>query len=247
MNRKPTSAVSPTLADMSFSKLLEVDRELAELRREYACQPSEKRRKAAEWQYDSACASDMFDQALGQPGVMSNPLDAWSGYVASLAIDPEHGPAILTVGAIEHQLGRVDEAMTLLLHLPRLDHDDSLAEIVDKAGDFLIDQDDLASAERLYAAAAEVHPEVAIYHIGLAYCAGKDGRFDEAVKHTRRAVELEPDSYLHLSDLGYSLTQAGQYDEAEPILLRAIELAPLDYKMAKGNLQHLYDTRDGHV
>ena len=244
MNRKPASAVSPTLADMPFSKLLEVDPELVELRREYECQPSEKRRNAADWQYDSACASDMFEQALGQHAVTGDALGAWRGYVAALAIDPEHGPAMLTVGAIEYQLGRVDEAMALLLHLPRLALDDSLPEIIDKAGDFLIDQDDLASAERLYAAAAEVHPEVAIYHVGLGYCAGKAGRFGEAVKHTRRAVELEPDNHLHVSDLGFSLTQAGQYDEAERVLLRAIELAPPDYEMAKGNLDHLYDVRD---
>ena len=184
MNRKPTSAVSPSLADMSFSKLLEVDRELAELRREYECQPSEERRNAAEWQYDSACASDMFNQALGQHGVMGDPLGAWRGYVAALAIDPEHGPATLTVGAIEYQLGRLDEAMALLLHLPRLAHDDSLPEIIDKAGDFLIDQDDLTNAERLYAAAAGVHPEVAIYHIGLGYCAGTD-LYGARCRHSR--------------------------------------------------------------
>jgi Flp pilus assembly protein TadD len=228
----------------SFFKLLELDRELAELRHEYECRPSEERRNAADWQYDSACATDMFDQALGQHGVIGDALGAWRGYVAALAIDPEHGPAILTVGAIAHQLGRVDEAAALLLQLPKLAHDDDLPKIIDKAGDFLIDQDDLASAERLYAAAVEMHPEVAIYHIGLGYCAGKDNHFDEAVKHARRVIELEPDNYLHLSDLGYSLTQAGQYDEAERILLRAIELAPPDYEMAKGNLEHLYDVRD---
>ena len=121
---------------------------------------------------------------------------------------------------------------------------DNLPEIIDKAGDFLIDQDDLEHAEILYAAAAEVHPKVAIYHIGLGYCAGANGRFDDAVKHTRRAVELEPDNYRHLSDLGFSLTQAGQYDEEEQILLRAVKLAPPDYEMAKGNLDHLYDVWD---
>ena len=244
MDSKPTSAVRPSLADMPFSKMLDVDRELAELRREYECKPSEERRNAADWQYDSACASDMFDQALGQHGIMDDPSGAWLGYVTALAIDPDHGPAILTVGAIEYQRGRTDEAMALLLQLPKLAHDEDLPEIIDKAGDFLIDQDDFASAERLYAAAVEMHPEVAIYHTGLGYCAGKDDRFDEAVKHARRVIELEPDNYLHLSDLGYSLTQAGQYDEAERILLRAIELAPPDYEMAKGNLEHLYEMRD---
>jgi tetratricopeptide (TPR) repeat protein len=244
MNRKRTSAAKATLADMPFSKLLETDQELAEMRREYACQPSDERRNAADWEYDSACASDMLDQALGQRVVTGDALGAWRGYVAALAIDPDHGPAMLTVGAIEYQLGRVDDAMAVLLRLPGLAHDDSLPEIIDKAGDFLIDQDDLANAELLYAAAAEVHPEVAIYHIGLGYCAGENGRFDDAVKHTRRAVELEPDNYRHLSDFGFSLTQAGQYDEAEQILLRAMKLAPPDYDMAKGNLDHLYHVWD---
>lgn len=244
MKRKPTTAVHLTLADMPFSKLLEVDRELAELRREYERQPSKERCNAADWQYDSACATDMFDQALSQHGVKGDALGACAGYVAALAIDPDHRPAILTVSAIEYQLGRVDEAMSLLLQLPKLAHDDTLPEIIDKAGDFLIDQDDLASAERLYAAAAETQPKVDVYHIGLAYCAGQDGRFDEAVKHTRQAVELEPDNYLHLSDLGYSLTEAGQYDEAERVLLRAVELAPPDYEIAKGNLKHLYEVWD---
>ncbi len=244
MKRKRTSTAKATLADMSFSKLLEADQELAALRREYACQPSDKRRRAADWQYDSACASDMFDQAVGQHGVMGNVFGARRGYVAALAIDPDHAPAMLTVGAIEYQLGRVDEAMVILLGLAKLAHDDSLPEIIDKAGDFLIDQDDLANAETLYAAAAEIHPEVAIYRIGLGYCAGRNGRFDDAVKHTRRAVELEPDNYRHLSDFGFSLTQAGQYEEAEQILLRAIELAPADYEMARGNLDHLHDVRE---
>ena len=64
MDSKPTSAVRPSLADMPFSKMLDVDRELAELRREYDCKPSEERRNAADWQYDSAGATDIFDQAL---------------------------------------------------------------------------------------------------------------------------------------------------------------------------------------
>lgn len=244
MNRKSVAAHVPTLADLPFLKLLEVVPELADLRREYECQTSEQRRQAADWQYDSASATDMFDLALGQHAVNDDRLGAWRGYVTALAIDPHHGPAMLTVGSIEYQLGRVEEAMTLLLQLPKLTHEDSLAEIIDKAGDFLIDQDDAANAERLYAAAVNMHPNVAIYHIGLAYCASEAGRFDDAVRHTRQAVELEPDNYLHLSDFGYSLTEAGQYDEAERVLLRAIELAPPDYDMAKGNLEHLYTVRD---
>jgi Flp pilus assembly protein TadD len=244
MKRKRPSLVNPTLADTTLSELFQADQELAGLRREYASQSRQKRRKAADWQYESACAADLFDQALGTRGAMGDALGSWRGYAAALAIDPEHGPALLTAGAIEYQLGRVDEGMGLLLQLPRLAHEEDLPEIIDKAGDFLIDQDDFANAETLFAAAAEAHPEVAIYHDALSYCAGKSDRFDEAVTHARRAVELEPDNHVYLTDLGYSLIQAGQYDEAERVLRRAVELAPPDYDLAKGNLAHLYDVRD---
>lgn len=46
-----------------------------------------------------------------------------------------------------------------------------------------------------------------------------------------------------MNDLGYSLVEAGMYDEAEPVLRRAIQLAPPEYKLAKGNLEHLQRLR----
>ena len=114
-----------------------------------------------------------------------------------------------------------------------------MPEIIDKAGDFLIDQEDCVNAEKLYIAAATAHPEVAIFRVGCGYCAMEHGRTEESVVHHQRAVELEPDNYLHLNDLGYSLLQAGRYDEAENVLRRAIRLAPPDYELATGNLEHL--------
>jgi len=114
-----------------------------------------------------------------------------------------------------------------------------IPEIIDKAGDFLIDQDDHVNAGQLYAAAVRAYPQVALYQVGLGYCAAEGGRMEESVTHHRRAVELEPNNYLHLNDLGYCLLKAGQYDEAEEVLLRAVQLAPPDYDLAKGNLEHL--------
>ena len=171
----PTPDSPPSLWDMSFSELIRVDEELIELRRHYATLPADERRKAAEWEYDSASASFLFGQAVGQPD--------------------------------------------------------------------LLDQDDCANAERLYAAAVTAHPKVALYHAGLGYCAGRSGRKDEAVVHARRAVELESDNYRHLSDLGWSLIEAGDYDEAKMVLERAVALAPPDYQLAKGNLDYLQTLR----
>jgi tetratricopeptide (TPR) repeat protein len=152
----------------------------------------------------------------------------------------------LTVGSIECQYGRSNEAMEWFLELTRLPAEtEQLPEIIDKAGDFLIDQDDCANAEKLYAAAVTAHPNVAVFHVGCGYCASECGRTEEAVVHHQHAVELEPDNYLHLNDLGYALLQADRYDEAENVLRRAIRLAPPDYELATGNLEHLRKLRLG--
>jgi tetratricopeptide (TPR) repeat protein len=172
---------------------------------------------------------------------------AWHDAAAPLAIDPEYAPAMLTVGSLEYQYGRVEEAMALFLKLTTLPADtEDLAEIIDKAGDFLIDQDDLVNAGQLYAAAARAYPQVALYHVGLGYWAAETGRMEESVAHHRCAVELEPNNYLHLNELGYSLLEAGQYDEAEKVLQRAVRLAPPEYDLAKGNLEHLLKVRSEH-
>ena len=172
---------------------------------------------------------------------------AWHDTVVPLAIDPRYAPAMLSVGSLEYQYGRVEEAMTLFLQLTTLRADtQDLPEILDKAGDFLLDQNDHLHADQLYAAAVRAYPEVALYHGGLGYCAGKLGRMEEAVAHQRRALELDPNNYRLLNDLGYSLLQAGHYDEAEGVLQRAVQLAPPEYDLAKANLEHLRKVRAEH-
>ena len=235
------SRVSPTLAEIPFRELVQTDAELRELREQYATQPAKQRRTAAQWAYDSAHASMLMATALKESD-WADP----SGHdaAAPLAIDPEYAPAILTVGSLEYQYGRVDEAMLLFLKLPTCRADlDALPEIIDQAGDFLIDANDLANAERLYAAAVSDFPRVAIYHAGLGYCAGRNGRKEEAVAHARRAVDMEPENCRLLNDLGYSLIESRQYEEAEKTLRRAVELAPADYRLPAGNLEHLMQVR----
>jgi tetratricopeptide (TPR) repeat protein len=233
----------PTLAEVPFRELVQKDTELKKLREQYAKSSPKKRRAAAQWAHDSAQASMLMAQAFGQTEFVH---PAWHDAAAPLAIDPEYAPAILTVGSLEYQYGRVDEAMDLFLKLTTFPADtEDLTDIIDKAGDFLIDQDDYENGERLYAAAVAAYPDVAIYHVGLGYCVSHNGREEESVEHHRRAVELEPDNYRHLNDLGYSLVETGEYDEAERVLRRAAQLAPPDYELAKGNLEHLRKLRSG--
>ena len=228
-----------TLAEIPFHELIEKNAELTRLRSQYADLPVEERREAAQWAHDSAFASMLMAGA-------ANDLD-WHDTVAPLAIDPDYAPAMLSVGSLEYQYGRVEEAMTLFLKLTTLPADtEDLTEIIDTAGDFLIDQDDLVNAAQLYASATRAYPEVASYHAGRGYCALKFGRMEESVAHHRRAVELDPNSHIQLNDLGYSLLEAGHYDEAESVLLRAVRLAPPEYDLAKGNLEYLQEVQRKH-
>ena len=230
-----------TLAEVPFRRLIQQDIELKNLRVKYASVSAEERRQAAQWAVDSSHASTLLAEIANTPDWVH---PAWDDAAAPLAIDPEYAPAMLTVGSLEYQYGRVEEAMTLFLKLTTLPAEtEDIQEIVDKAGDFLIDQDDYINADRLYDAAVRTYPEVALYHVGLAYCRAELGRMDESVAHHQRAVEFEPGSYLHLNDLGYSLLEAGRYDEAEEVLQRAVRLAPPDYDLAKGNLEHLRKVR----
>jgi len=74
----------------------------------------------------------------------------WPGEVMALAIDPTYAPAILTVGSYEYIYGRKDEAMIHFMSLTKLPEDtEDLAVIIDKAGDFLIENEDIENATKL--------------------------------------------------------------------------------------------------
>jgi hypothetical protein len=130
---------------MPFTQLVQTDSGLAEARREYAAKSPAHRRAAAQWEYDSAMANDLFAAALGRTGCENSPPPRLDAGVLALAIDPLFAPALLTVGSLEYQYGRIEAAMGLFLTLTSLPQDEpDLVEIVDKAGDFLLDQNDFS-------------------------------------------------------------------------------------------------------
>ena len=231
--------------NLPFSVLVKEDRDLAFLRRDYASKPARERRMAADWEYYSEMAGGMFNNALARAGQEGLGKSFWPSGIVALAIDPLYAPAILTVGSIEYQLGRVEEAMKLFITFTTLPEDEEdLVIITDKAGDFLIDQDDYENALALYSAAEKAYPHETVYLNGSGYCLGQLGRYEDAVKKQRRADALEPDNYKHLNDLGYSLFEAGKLDEAEKLLQRSVSLAPPDYEFPRNNLSELREKKN---
>jgi tetratricopeptide (TPR) repeat protein len=229
-----------TLDKHSFRECLEKDEYLAGLRTEYAHKSAEERRMAADWEYHSAIAGSMFNDALARHGRADVGSPSWPDGVLALAIDPLFAPAILTVGSIEYQLGRHDEAMELFLTLTTLPPDEpDLSIIIDKAGQFLLDEEDYERARELYAAAEKAFAHVAVYPAGLSYCLSRLELHEEAVVKARRAVELDPVSHALLNDFGWTLYHAGYLEEAEATLEKSVRLAPPDYELARKNLEEV--------
>lgn len=96
------------------------DKELSSIRREYASRSRSERRAAADWEYHSEIAGEIFNDATASVGKEGLRRSYWPPGIISLAIDPKYAPAILTVGSIEYQVGRIKEAMNLFLRLTDL-------------------------------------------------------------------------------------------------------------------------------
>lgn len=241
MNKTTQSPRGLMLRDMPFEQLVAVVPELAEARREYAGKTAEERRAAAEWAYDSGMAHHLFSRALlaARGGADADP--GFDSGVVALAIDPLFAPALLTVGSLEYQHKRRDAAMAMFLTLTTLPPGEppDLDEIIDKAGCFLLDQDDTPNATRLYRAATQAFPAVCEHWSSLSYCLGKAGQLDEAVATARKALSLNESDPKVLNDLGWTLVLAGSYDEARTVLKRAVALAPEDYELPRNNLKEL--------
>lgn len=240
MKKTAKSPQRPALRAMPFEQLVAAVPELADARREYAGKSPKERRAAAEWAYDSGMAHHLFSRALFAAGGGTDVDPGFDSGVVALAIDPLFAPSLLTVGSLEYQYKRRDVAMDVFLTLTTLPPGEpDLDEIIDKAGCFLLDQNDNAGATRLYRAATEAYPGGCEHWSGLSYCLGKVGQLDEAVSTARKALSLKENDPRVLNDLGWTLVLAGFHDEARSVLERAVALAPADYDRPRNNLREL--------
>jgi protein O-GlcNAc transferase len=150
---------------------------------------------------------------------------------------PTYAPAILSMGSVWYQAGKVAEGRKLfqsLLSLPKDTPD--ICQIIDEAGTFLTRFGAHEDGMALYRTAVKRYPEVSVLFQGLGYCAGKAGLHEEAVSANRRALQLEPENQKLVNDLGWSLLEAGRLPQAREALERAVSMEPSD-ELAKENLR----------
>ncbi|MFA6434887.1 MAG: tetratricopeptide repeat protein [Elusimicrobiales bacterium] len=143
----------------------------------------------------------------------------------SLEYAPAYAPAILALGSVEYQLGHRIKGRRLLFSLLDLpDNTEDLFEIIDKAGDFLIQSHRYSEGLAFYRQAAARYPKVAVFHQGVGCCAGHKGVHEEAIRASRAALAIEPDNQRLVNDLGWSLCEAGRLDEAFTVLKNAVSM-----------------------
>ena len=189
------------------------------------------RQKRSRFDAEAAYANSIFRSAIGDSAGCIRALER------AIEIDPTYAPAVLSMGSVEYQRKRKAKGRKLLLSLVEMpDEVADLAEIIDKAGDFLIAAHEYADGLELYRAAARRFPEVAVIHQGRGCCAGHTGDHEEAVDASRRALQLEPDNQKFVNDLGWTLFQSGALQEARVVLERAVAMDPAD-ELARENLR----------
>ncbi len=188
-------------------------------------------RRERQFYAEAAYADSIFRDALGDS----------EGSIAALkrALEamPTYAPAILSMGSVEYQTGRIAEGRELfqsLLSLPKSTTD--ICQIIDKAGTFLTRIGAYEDGMALYRTAVKRYPDVPALFQGLGYCASKAGLHKEAVSANQRALDLEPENQKLVNDLGWSLVQAGRLRQARESLKRAVSMDPGD-ELARENLR----------
>jgi Tfp pilus assembly protein PilF len=180
---------------------------------------------------EAAYAESIFRSSLGDMNAAVHALEQ------SIALDPTYAPAILSLGSVQYQRGDRTEGQRLFHSLLSLPNEaGELQEILDRAGDFLIEMGDYEHGLVLYRAAVQQFPASAALHQGLGCCAGHRGLYDEAVRASERALELEPTKQAFVNDLGWALFEAERLWEAETMLERAVSMNGSDER-ARENLR----------
>jgi tetratricopeptide (TPR) repeat protein len=159
----------------------------------------------------------------------------------ALEAKPSYAPAIFSMGTVQYQRGKRAEGRKLFQSLLSLPEDTTdLCNIIDQAGDFLIQRDAYKDGLELFRGAAARFPNVAVFHQGVGCCAGHQRLYDEALAASNRAIELEPSKQEFVSDLGWTFFLAGRLREAEEVLERAVSMDPANV-CARNNLKMCKD------
>jgi predicted O-linked N-acetylglucosamine transferase (SPINDLY family) len=177
----------------------------------------------------------VMQRAQGHPGVAEQTLRR------ALALDPTLVPALGNLGNALMDLGRAEEAGTVLIQAlalapdrPWLQRSLALA---------LLARQDVAGAEAQLRRALTVAPDDAEAHETLGALLSQSGRPIEAEQHHRAALPRLKDKARCLSNLAVALQMQARHVETERCYREALALRP-DYASGHGNLLFALNYRE---
>ena len=142
----------------------------------------------------------------------------------ALAIDPLLAPAWITLGIIERDTGRPEQAVASFTRA--IERDPLNADAHRELADAYFKLGRAGEAEATFAKAIEFRPDSWATYNSLAGMLLRQGRFVEAERAYRRALDIVPDNARLWSNLGGVLYFQGRHDEAGRAWARSIELRP---------------------
>jgi len=147
-----------------------------------------------------------------------------------LAIDPDHGKALVALARVRLSLDRAEDALapveSAVANAPEnVDARRVLGRVLHTLG--RVDE-----AEAAYLAVLAIDPDDAWANNNLGLLRIEGERFTEAVEPLERACAAGPGQAVFFNNLGVALERTGQYRAAEQAYAAAVDLAPGDSKAA---------------
>jgi protein O-GlcNAc transferase len=141
-----------------------------------------------------------------------------------LAEHPDHAGALHLLGVLVGQLGRPDDAVTLIQRAIGLNP--AAPQYYSNLGKFLDDQGRVDEAIASLRTAARLAPDYAEPLSNLSALLNASGQFDEAALAAGEASRLQPGLAAAHNNLGNALRGQGRTDEAFDAYRTALQLAP---------------------
>jgi superkiller protein 3 len=104
--------------------------------------------------------------------------------------------------------------------------DEELIQTYLSEGQTYLNENDLEQAERVYAKALELNPDIVQAHSALGYIYALQGKLQEALAENLKVLELAPNDYATHKNLAMIYQQLARLEEAIAAAETALELAP---------------------
>jgi len=153
-------------------------------------------------------------------------LKAIGSFRRAAALQPDFNEARINLGVALDEIGRHDEAVSILMLVTREQPD--CAEAHDHLGKALLALERNSEAIESHRRAIELNPGFAKAHLNLGRALAALGRTKDATMSFAAAARIDPGSSEAHSSLGVTLTELGRPEDGVKACRKAIELNPGD-------------------